>query len=98
MRGAVIEQAPQLVYKFSPRIEITLQLANLVLRCGDLFRRFLVENCGNDVELGLDGFVCCGGAHSESRSTAWPLFRNSSVNDIGKSLRRPDNSHNCDLL
>jgi len=26
------------------------------------------------------------------------LFRNSSVNDIGKFLRRPDDPHNCDFF
>src|SRR5215469_1312529 len=98
VRRALVEQAPQLIYEFSPCGKITLQLADLVLRSGNLFRRFLVKHCCNDVELGLDSFVSCGGTGSESCTTAARLLCNSSVNDISEFLRRPDDSHNCDLF
>src|SRR5262245_35949574 len=96
MGGALIEQAAQFVYEFSPRSEITLQLADLIFRSGNLFCRSLVEHCRNDIELGLDGFVRRLGAGSECRAAAARLFCNSSVNHVSESFRRPDDAHNCD--
>ena len=97
-RGAVIQQASQLVYKFPTCAEITLQLAYLVLGGGDFFRRLFIEHRRNDIELGLDRFVSCSGAASEPGATAACLFCNSSLNNVRESFRRPDDPHNCDLF
>src|SRR5262249_3543363 len=86
VRGAFIEQAPELVYKFSPCREITLQLADLVLCSGNLFRRLFVEHCRNYIELGLDGFVRRGRTSPQPCTTTSSLFCNSSVNNISESL------------
>src|SRR5262245_13929219 len=98
VRSALVEQTSQLVYKFSPRIEITLQLSDLFLRSGNLFCRLLVEHCGDDVEFSLYGFVRRRRVRAESSAATASLFCNSSINDLGESLRRPNDADDCDLF
>src|SRR5262245_25896917 len=98
MRGAFIEQTSQLVREFSSCSKITLELAYLILRSGDLFRCFLIEHCRDDIELRPDCVVSRGGGGSKSVVTDASLFCNTSVNDIREFFRRPDDPHNCELF